>query len=190
MWTPSARPSAPPCSARRATATWRWSSTCLHTVPMWMQGHSGAVRTGGRRFTTRHGHLSVVEQLISSKADVDAVAGDKSTPLHLAAAAGHLNVVHCLLSKGAKLEARNERGRTPLAMAAAEGRLEVVKYLLSLQADVNTKDVDGETPAASAERGLHVDAAILLNRRAKMKAEQAAAAQANGGPVRVALCSG
>ena len=51
------------------------------------------------------GHLSVVEYLVSQKADINAKDTNGCTPLHLAAQKGHLSVVEYLVNQKADINA-------------------------------------------------------------------------------------
>ncbi|CEP01139.1 hypothetical protein PBRA_008451 [Plasmodiophora brassicae] len=60
----------------------------------------------------------IVTLLIDHGADVDAVDGGGSTPLHYAAQYGRTDIVEELLKSGANINRQNKQGRTPLHEAA------------------------------------------------------------------------
>ena len=78
------------------------------------------------------GSGETVKLLIEHGADVNALDGKHSTPLHLAASSQLAlkgNVVRLLLSHGANVGAKDERDRTPLQIASSRGLLEIVELL-------------------------------------------------------------
>ena len=85
-----------------------------------------------------NGHMSIVQLLISAKADIHREAhidGIAQTPLILAAQNGHTEIVRLLLDAGATLDKPRSDNRTALFMAARGGRKETVQLLLSRGAD-------------------------------------------------------
>ena len=107
-------------------------------------------------------HKDVVELLLASKAEVNAMANDGDTPLHLAATEGHKDVVELLLASKAEVNAMANDGTKPLHLAAAEGHKDVVELLLVHGAEVNAKDNDGDTPMLCAAEKGHKDVAEFL----------------------------
>jgi len=67
-----------------------------------------------RRPTAYDGQAQIVELLIQSGADVNALEINGRTPLHDAANGGHLDVIDVLVRNGADLEAKDNEGMTPL----------------------------------------------------------------------------
>lgn len=65
-----------------------------------------------------HGHLEVIELLLSAGANIDARDGDQSTPLIWAAFFGQPNAVRLLVERKADLEIRNASGETAVAAVA------------------------------------------------------------------------
>lgn len=61
---------------------------------------------------TRNGDLEIVKQLVSSGADVNAIADQGHFALYCAAGHGHVETTRYLVEKGADLEARLSDGKT------------------------------------------------------------------------------
>ena len=93
-------------------------------------------------------NLHVVEILLDTGADINALDLWGASPLHRAAAvASNPDTVELLLSRGARLDAVDSRGWTPLHMAALSNMThEVVQYLLDHGADFNASSNQGRTP--------------------------------------------
>ena len=75
---------------------------------------------------SRHGHLSIVELLLSKGANIH----DKSTTngyssLLLASRQGHLKIVELLLSKGANIHDKDIAERSSLMLASYQGHLSI-----------------------------------------------------------------
>jgi uncharacterized protein len=84
--------------------------------------------------------------LIAAGADVNAVDGDGSTPLHWAAHHGDLELTKALLAKGASVRAATRIGAmTPLFLAARNGHAPVVSALLSAGASAVEANSNGTT---------------------------------------------
>jgi hypothetical protein len=81
------------------------------------------------------GNVPVVQNLISSGADVN--CGDEQgwTPLNFAAGKGDLPMVKLLVESGADVFKVGRDLRTPYMIALAAGRVSVVKYLREVEAD-------------------------------------------------------
>jgi ankyrin repeat protein len=96
------------------------------------------------------GNLSVIELLVSKKADV--IGKDRElTPLHAAAFCEReesLKVMEYLRGKGANPNARNKHGMTPLHQAAVNGHVKCIRYLIGLNADPSRIDDYKYTPLA------------------------------------------
>ena len=61
---------------------------------------------------TRNGDLEIVKQLVSSGADVNAIADQGHFPLYCAAGHGHVETTQYLIENGADLQARLTDGKT------------------------------------------------------------------------------
>jgi ankyrin repeat protein len=100
--------------------------------------------------------VELVRLLLSSNADVNAVDGAGSTPLHWAieeSIALHWDTESCfieiaeaLLEAGAGVNATNEAGKAPLHEAASNGRIREAQVLINYGADINIKGESSFTP--------------------------------------------
>eukprot|EP00435_Cladocopium_sp_Y103_P056407 s250_g19.t1 len=75
------------------------------------------------------GHATVVDFLLSKKADVDALNIYSQTPLMHAADGGEVDCVRILLAAGARTDIKNRHGKTALDYAKSNGRKEIVSLL-------------------------------------------------------------
>jgi len=80
------------------------------------------------------GNVLQVRQLLAGGAEVDAKAGDGTTPLHVAAFWGHTGVAEALIAKGADVNARSDgdslrKGKAPLREAVSRGHNDVVELI-------------------------------------------------------------
>ena len=102
-------------------------------------------------------HEQVVEQLIISRADLEARDNVQQTPLHYATRWGNTKIVQLLIEKNPSiLEAKDKYGRTPLFSAILSGNEQVVEEVIKSGADLEARDKYGQqTPLhyASSEQG-------------------------------------
>jgi ankyrin repeat protein len=107
---------------------------------------------------SKEGHAAVVKALLTAGSNARAVTSNKTTALHLAAAAGSVDAIAALLDHGADVNAREGAWeQTPLIFAAANNRVEAINLLLRRGAtvDLSTKTIDLPTQDAvdrAAER--------------------------------------
>jgi ankyrin repeat protein len=101
------------------------------------------------------GHLSAVEILLRSNANVNASAQGEVAPLHIAVQRTNKAMVELLITNRADVNARTFIQATPLLQAAAVGKAgEIVKILLQAGAELNARDKYGNSAlllAAAAE---------------------------------------
>lgn len=98
------------------------------------------------------GHLKIVEYLVSSGAEVDAVDYFGYTALMRASRNGHTSTVEYLIKQGAKVNQKHIRNDTSLHEAVFGNHLEVVKLLIENGADKSLKDEKIRTPLAWAKK--------------------------------------
>jgi ankyrin repeat protein len=94
-------------------------------------------------YAARHGHLKIVQLLLSAGANAGIYVERwwmESTPLHAAAIHGHADICALLLENAAGIESRNEHGYTPLLMAARWGYLDLASLLLDKGANIDAQD--------------------------------------------------
>ena len=109
------------------------------------------------------GDLSLVSELISRGASLDATTDedDEITPLHAAAWANRAAVAAILVAGGAHVDASTSHGMTPLHLAAAVGATDVVEVLLAANA-MELQDMQGQTPLHAAASSGSADVCELL----------------------------
>ena len=90
-------------------------------------------------WAARHGHLTILEALLKSGADVSAKDAKSNTALHLAAYYDKLDCVEFLLQNKAPLASRNQNGYGPLHLAAGRGYNKCVEHLLNAGAPLEAK---------------------------------------------------
>jgi ankyrin repeat protein len=91
-----------------------------------------------------NGWRRIVEMLLASGAEVNAVSHKGHTPLHRAAR-GHKGTLETLLAAGADVHAESNKGHTALHSAAARGQLAIAEALVGAGSDANAKDKCGRT---------------------------------------------
>ncbi|KAJ5679027.1 hypothetical protein N7462_007271 [Penicillium macrosclerotiorum] len=106
---------------------------------------------------------------VSNGIDFDVERKDKSTPLHLAAAAGVKEIVIFLLDHGAQVERVCEPYGTVLMAAVLSLKTDVVQLLLDKGANLNTIVNDhGTALCVAARAGAEKVVRLLLNRDAEV----------------------
>ena len=98
--------------------------------------------------------LKFAQLLIEHGADVNALDGNRKTPLHLASSRGRTRTYAALIEHGADVNAQDQDHSTPLHLASFSGRPETVQLLIEHGADVNAQDGNHSTP-------LHLALSIL-----------------------------
>lgn len=90
--------------------------------------------------------MSSAELLIATgRVDVNSLAPDLVTPLHLAAAGGHHEIVRLLLQKNAEANTLDIVGSTPLMYAAALNHPHTCNELLMKNCDITLENENGDT---------------------------------------------
>ncbi len=113
------------------------------------------------------GWLSVVNFLLSQRADPNGRDNQLQTPLHVAVAVDRREIVEVLLKSGADVNARDNSKRTPLHVAAGSGFLAIAQILIDAKADMDLLDSQRDTPLMIAvSRSYRAMTELLLARGA------------------------
>ncbi len=127
------------------------------------------------RAAASKGHLSIVQELISAQANVNAAVNDgsgfASYALESAAQNGHGSMVSLLIKNGALINTCGSRG-TALQHASYHGNADMVTELLDHGADPDIGHCFyGSSLQAAAEKGHHHIVQLLLDRGANINAQ-------------------
>jgi ankyrin repeat protein len=106
--------------------------------------------------------VEILKLILASKADVNARAEYRETPLHMAAGSGNTVGLRLLAEHGADVNAQRRDRKTPLHLAASKGHIEIVKILIENKADVNARDLYRNTPLMCAVVAKHTDVETFL----------------------------
>jgi len=109
-----------------------------------------------------NGRTKVLELLLHSGADPNAVSKSGLTAVHQAARKGHTKALQLLLHSGANHDTADPNGWTAVFWAAADGHTKALQLLLQSGADPNAVAKDGDTPVSIASHLSHHAAAALL----------------------------
>ena len=89
----------------------------------------------------RNNHRSIVNLLLSTKLNINAISQDRgNTPLMDAAALGNNDIVKDLIDAGADLNEKSKNGQTALILAVGQGTINVAETLIEEGAAVDVKD--------------------------------------------------
>ena len=106
--------------------------------------------------------VEILKLLLASKADVNARAEYRETPLHMAARSDNTVALKLLIEHGANINAQQRDGKTPLHLAASNGYIEIVKTLVENKADVKARDLYKNTPLMCAVVAKHKEVETFL----------------------------
>jgi ankyrin repeat protein len=134
------------------------SLVAMAAMALW----SGSLPAGDLVASVREGDRAAVQRLLAAGADVNAPAGDGSTPLMWAVHRVDHELVAELLRRGARPDERNVLGATALSEAVSLGDERLVKMLLDAGADPDLGNDDEQTPLMLAARVGSLPIAKLL----------------------------
>jgi ankyrin repeat protein len=97
-----------------------------------------------------YGHQAAVRLLIENKANVNAMNGSGTLPLHAACLSDDVRTIQLLLDGGADIDGINRDGIPVIHYAAARNSVEVVRLLINNRADPLIKDPNGRTALHAA----------------------------------------
>ena len=106
--------------------------------------------------------VQILTLLLASKADVNARAEYRQTPLHFAARSGNTIALKLLVEHGADVNAQQKDRKTPLHLAASNGQIEIVKMLVESKGDVKARDLYKNTPLMCAVVAKHKEVEKFL----------------------------
>src|ERR1017187_7012103 len=92
----------------------------------------------------------MVEFLLSRGADINAIAWQGKTPLHIAVEKNYPTVAEVLLANKADVNAQDDFGNNPLVPAAEKKQMKIIQALLAAGANPNLENKDGRTPFSFA----------------------------------------
>uniref|UniRef100_A0A5F4W9T3 Neurogenic locus notch homolog protein 1 n=1 Tax=Callithrix jacchus TaxID=9483 RepID=A0A5F4W9T3_CALJA len=132
----------------------------------------------------------MLEDLINSHADVNAVDDLGKSALHWAAAVNNVDAAVVLLKNGANKDMQNNKEETPLFLAAREGSYETAKVLLDHFANRDITDHMDRLPRDIAQERMHHDIVRLLDEYNLVRSPQLHGAPLGGTPtLSPPLCS-
>ena len=113
-------------------------------------------------YATKENRLEIIEYLVSSGCDINAVDDDGQTPLHKSAMFGHTESVKLLIDKGANVNQIDNNGNTPLHVAIMSGGdFDLVKALIE-KANLGIQNNDDQDILYVAVRHHKVDSIDLI----------------------------
>ena len=113
-------------------------------------------------YAAKENKLDVIEYLVSSGCDINAVDDDEQTPLHKSAMFGHTKSVQLLIDKGANVNQIDNNGNTPLHVAIISGGdFGIVKALME-KADPCIQNNDDQNVLHVAVKYHKVDSIDLI----------------------------
>ena len=113
-------------------------------------------------YAAKENRVEVIEYLVTSGCDINAVDDDEQTPLHKSAMFGHVQSIQLLIDKGAIVNKVDINGNTPLHVAIMSGgNFGVVKPLIE-KADLSIQNNDDQNVLHVAVRYHKVDSIDLI----------------------------
>ena len=120
-----------------------------------IDGGADAHRTSALHISIRHGHVSILNHLVTTvMMSVNSLDDEGSSPLHVAASANQPKAAQFLLKQCASIDARDGQGRTALEIATAM-RWKEMQRVLQVRAAAGGLLDRGTRVACAALRTLH-----------------------------------
>jgi uncharacterized protein len=91
---------------------------------------------------TRQGIYSVVQELISAGADINARNNDNNNALWFACFGNYYELINLFLEMKINIDNQNDNGATVVMYAASAGKAEVVRLLLQHHPNLDLKNLD------------------------------------------------
>ncbi|SCO16926.1 related to ankyrin [Fusarium fujikuroi] len=104
----------------------------------------------------------VIQLLLQSGADVNAIDELGHTPLYMASYYGFTDTVEILIKNGAYIDIKSASGETPLHCGSRQGHFAATQLLLQNGADMGSKDNCGRTPLHHACRSGNLEVFKLI----------------------------
>lgn len=123
-------------------------------------------RQGGEaaHYAAKGGHTTVLEYLLSLRADCAAQDAGGAQPIHWAAAESNVPMLEFIVSQGGDISARDNDGDTPLHFAARAGHVELAAFLAAAGASLQATNTAGMTASQVAAVFERTEAHELLSR--------------------------
>ena len=113
-------------------------------------------------YAAKDNRLEVIEYLVSSGCDIDAVDDDEQTPLHKSSMFGHTEAVKLLVGKGANVNQINNNGDTPLhVVIMSGGDYDIAKALIE-KSNLGIQNKDDQNVLHVAVKHHKVDIITLI----------------------------
>ena len=96
-------------------------------------------------YASQFGHEKVVEKLIDSGVNVNALANENETALMYAAASGNPNIVEKLIAHDANVNTLDNLGKPALTYAAQAGHILIADKLIKFSADIDASSTEKNT---------------------------------------------
>jgi hypothetical protein len=110
------------------------------------------------------GNLSVIDEMIANRVDLNSVNADGNSAIIAMCAFGHLAIVHKMLNAypPVNVDAKDNQDNTALLMALENGHTATAELLIEAGADLDVENVDGNTALLVALEKGHTAIAELL----------------------------
>ena len=115
------------------------------TIDLLTPSGVGDTKLNALHWACANDHCTVVEFLLDSGANIDALSSHQDTPLLLALQNRHYQIARILIERGSNLAASEISGTSALILASSRGALDIVQLLLQKGADADKQNAEGLT---------------------------------------------